>query len=64
MSTARTITINSGERQPGARSCAADPAVGRCSCGWSATGRDVAAETMDHLYGDLRGAAREFAYRG
>jgi hypothetical protein len=40
------------------------PAEGRCSCGWAAASDDKDAETMDHLYGGLRGRAREFAYAG
>ncbi len=59
MTTARIIRL--GERLPGARSCHASTDTGRCSCGWRATGPDKAAETMDHLYGDLTGAARAFA---
>ena len=49
---------------PGMRSCAASPAVGRCKCGWQVPGwvTDVADATLNHLYGDLTGAARRFAW--
>jgi hypothetical protein len=62
MSVSRIIKL--GDRRPGARSCRAVPGSGKCSCGWTATSSEKAAATMDHLYGDLTDATRQFAYEG
>jgi hypothetical protein len=62
--TVTATIIRIGETVPGARSCAASTSAGSCSCGWQAHGPDMAAETMEHLYGDLTGAARRFACQG
>lgn len=74
MSYVRTFTLEPGahlpaQPLPGMRSCAASN--GRCSCGWHVPAgladvdpASVERATMDHLYGDLTGAVRRFAYTG
>lgn len=55
---ARTAAIVEGRR-----SCRASHGV--CSCGWIASGEATAHdEETEHLYGDLKGAARRFALTG